>query len=452
MYNFYDLVLAEKENLINDLMEILKYDTVLNQDYNPLDQYPFGKNLYDVLEFVEKIAKRDGLTFENIYNHACEIAIGEGEEILGVLGHLDVVPATGKWDSDPFSPEIRDNKIYARGVLDDKGACIMCYYALKILNKLGLKFKRQVKLILGVDEETGSRCIRKYLEVKPQPTIAFSPDADFPLIYGEKGIFSFKVSGKEESEIVYIKAGTRSNLVPDEVEFKLENNYDELFNKYLTENNLKGEVLENNVYKLYGKSSHAMAPFEGINSIYLCFKFLEYVGINSKLVEYVNKYFVDDVYGKKINSDSYCPDMKVLTLNFAIIKLENNEFSFICNVRYPKVGDSDNLINNLKTISDSYSYVVTKLGDSVPHIVDKNSELVTKLLDSYKKYETCDTDPQPFTIGGGTYARMFKNAVAFGPQFKNRIDCVHKENEHMDIDDIIKACVIYLEGIYNLCV
>ena len=85
-------------------------------------------------------------------------------------------------------------------------------------------------------------------------------------------------------------------------------------------------------------------------------------------------------------------------------------------------------------------------------VVDKNSELVTKLLDSYKKYETEDNEPEPFTIGGGTYARMFKNAVAFGPQFKNRIDCVHKENEHMDIDDIIKACVIYLEGIYNLCV
>ena len=346
MYDFYKLVLAEKDNLINDLMGILEIDTVLNQKYDPNSDCPFGPNMIEALNYIEKMAKRDGLAYENVDNHACEISLGNGKEILGVLAHLDVVPATGNWTSDPFKPEIRDNKIYARGVLDDKGASIMSYYALKILSKLDLNFKRTVKVILGVDEETGSRCIRRYLQKKPEPTIAFSPDADFPLIYGEKGILSFQVEGKNDSdEILYIQSGTRTNLVPDNLVIKLSKSYDSQFMEYLNKNNLKGEIVGENTYRFIGKSSHAMNPFEGINSIYLCFKFLKENNIQSKLVEYVNKYFVDDVVAKKINSDSYCEDMKELTLNFATMDLDENKFNFKVNVRYPKFDDGKKLIN-----------------------------------------------------------------------------------------------------------
>ena len=138
-------------------------------------------------------AKSDGFEIAQDGGYAGHIQYGNGEKIIGILCHLDVVPEGKGWTYPPYSATIVDNKMYSRGTTDDKGPTIASYYALKLIKDAGIKLKNQIRIILGTDEETGSRGIKRYLEVEKMPDLGFSPDADFPIIYGEKGILSFNI-------------------------------------------------------------------------------------------------------------------------------------------------------------------------------------------------------------------------------------------------------------------
>ena len=180
-----------EKQFLKDLEELLKIDTVLVEQPE-VKEAPFGYNLVKALDYMLKLGEKEGFITKNIDNVAGHIEYGEGEEIIGVLSHLDVVPTGEGWKYPPFEPVVEDGKIYARGALDDKGACIAALYALKALKENGVKLNKKVRLIYGTDEETGSRGIARYLQVEKMPDLGFSPDADYPIIYGEKGILSFK--------------------------------------------------------------------------------------------------------------------------------------------------------------------------------------------------------------------------------------------------------------------
>jgi len=164
-----------------------------------------------------KTAEDDNFVVKNIDNYAAHIEMGEGEEVLGILGHLDVVPAGGKWHNPPFSAYEHEGKIYARGAMDDKGPTVAAYIAMKMVKDKGIKLNKKVRLILGCDEESGMRCIKRYLEKEQMPDIGFAPDAEFPLIFAEKGIYSFDIEGEFEGDLIEsLTAGERYNVVPDE--------------------------------------------------------------------------------------------------------------------------------------------------------------------------------------------------------------------------------------------
>ena len=114
------------------------------------------------------IADRDGFTTKNIENVAGRIEFGSGDEIFGILGHVDVVPAGDGWETNPFEPVIKDGKIYARGSSDDKGPSIAAYYALKLLKDNDIKLNKKVHFIFGTDEESEWVGINRYLEVEPK--------------------------------------------------------------------------------------------------------------------------------------------------------------------------------------------------------------------------------------------------------------------------------------------
>ena len=144
------------------------------------------------------LARRDGFEAENIDHVAGVIRWGEGEKILGLLAHLDVVPATGEWDSPAFEATVRDGRLYGRGTSDDKGPAMACYYALKMLRDSGVTPNMQIHFILGTDEENSWRCMDRYFATEPMPDLAFSPDAEFPVINGEKGVIELplRISGE----------------------------------------------------------------------------------------------------------------------------------------------------------------------------------------------------------------------------------------------------------------
>src|SRR5699024_11049830 len=81
---------------------------------------------------------------EGYYGYA---EIGEGEELFGVLGHVDVVPVgdLNNWDSDPFELTEKDGKLYGRGTTDDKGPLLASMYALKAILDEGYKLNQRVR-------------------------------------------------------------------------------------------------------------------------------------------------------------------------------------------------------------------------------------------------------------------------------------------------------------------
>lgn len=434
-----------KENFLNDLKELLKIDTVLVEQPE-VKEAPFGYNLVKALDYMLELGKKEGFVTKNIENVAGHIEYGEGEEVIGVLCHLDVVPTGDGWTYPPFVPTIVDNKIYARGSMDDKGACISSLYALKALKESGVKLNKKIRLIFGTDEETGSRGIARYLQLEKMPDLGFSPDADYPLIYGEKGILSFDLEGKVNDEIIEFVSGDRYNVVPEVATVTLKHDYKEKYLEFLIKNNYNGEFKDNK-YIMYGKRAHAMEPRNGVNAII-------------RLVEFLNT-IIDDKYIKFINDNFKCsrlstmnqnftdPEMGDLTSNVALLNIKNGEGKCGINFRYPINWDKDKFFDTLDNISKLSNVNVKLLNDSKPHYVSKEDDLVKTLHKSYIKYTNDDKTPL-MTIGGGTYARSLKKAVAFGPMMPGREDVVHQVDEYAYIDDLLISVAIFADALKEL--
>jgi succinyl-diaminopimelate desuccinylase len=396
------------------------------------------------------LAKEDGFITKNINNYAAHIEYGSGEEIIGVLCHLDVVPTgdVSKWTNHPFSPTVRDGKIFARGSSDDKGPTMAAYFALKLLKEIGFVPSKRIRVILGTDEETGWRGINEYFKSEEMPSLGFAPDASFPLIYGEKGIFSFDIYGKAEDEaLLSFKAGERYNVVPEYAECTLSIDLEESFLKYLEFNELKGEVVDG-VYKVYGKSAHAMQPNLGVNAAFILAEFLNQ-HIENDFIKYICEYLTFDHLGEKLSMDYNDPEMKDLTVNTAIFEYNEGEFRIGVNCRYPKLWDKDSAILNISASAKKYHFKHRIVSDSPVHYVDKEDDLVKTLHDAYIKY-TGDTETELLTIGGGTYSRALTKAVAFGPSMPGSKDVAHQVDEFIVVNDLLTATAIYMEAIYQL--
>ena len=445
-----DKLLFEKErkNGLEILKKLISFKTVLDE-YKENDEAPFGIENKKALEYILDVAKKDGFNVKNVDNYAGHIEFGSGDEILGVLAHLDVVPVKeDEWESDPFEIRFSDNKMYARGILDDKGPLVASYIALKMLKESGFKPKRRIRLIMGCDEESGSRCLERYLEKEEKPTLGFSPDATFPLIYGEKAMITYDIFGKlEDDTILSFDAGERYNIVPSIASMKLSKDLSKEFIKFLKDNNYNGEY-KDNTYTAYGLAAHAMNPELGVNAIYILFEFLaKYT--DSKLAKFMDEYFLGDTWGKKIGYDMYDEEMKYLTSNVAICKISNNEFKVGVNCRVPLDSQLQVVSDKVKVASEKYGYNYQVLHQSNRHYVSPKSPLVKTLMDVYKKV-TKDEVNGPITIGGGTYAREIGNAVAYGPLLVGREDVCHIANEYLFESDFNTAIEVYYNAILEL--
>jgi len=447
--DFNQYVLENKELILSKTKELLRIPSVLDK-FDPNSDTPFGEEINEALHYMIDLGKEDGFITKNINNYAAHIEYGSGKDILGVLCHLDVVPTgdESKWTNHPFNPVIKDGKIYARGSSDDKGPTMAAYFAVKFLKELGHEPNKRVRIILGTDEETGWRGINEYFKTEEMPEIGFAPDANFPLIYGEKGILSFDVFGKvEDDKLLTFKAGDRYNVVPEYAECTLSIDLKEEFEKHISFNGLKGEYVDG-VYKVYGKSAHAMQPNLGINAAFILAEFLN-KHIDNNFVKYVCEFLTFDHLGEKLNIDHFDNEMKDFTMNAAVFNYENNEVKIGVNCRYPKGWDKDSATINLKSSAKKHGFKFKYLEDSPIHYVDKNDPLVKTLHDAYIKY-TNDTETELLTIGGGTYSRALKKAVAFGPTMPGRKDVAHQVDEHLHVEDLLTATTIYMESIYQL--
>jgi len=316
--DFKKEVLNHKEDLLKDLFELLSVRSILGTDIT--EETPFGSGPREALDLILSFGKRDGYKTKLVENKAGHIEVGQGEELFGILGHVDVVPVVeADWTSHPFKPEIRDGKIFARGSLDDKGPTMAAYYAVKLLDKLGVKWNKRVRVIIGSDEETGFRCVEAYFKHEEQPASGFTPDAMFPLVYAEKAraTFDHKLKfvdedGQYNYKLVKFNGGQVLNMVIASAKAELVGEVSDIkekFENFLAQEKLEGEVTVEDTIKLAlkGKAAHGSTPQYGINGATKLAEFLSTLGLDNNgknFVDYIVDKLANDPFGEKLGIDN----------------------------------------------------------------------------------------------------------------------------------------------------
>lgn len=448
--DFYKLALSYKDEALDLLKKLVSYDTVLDEFKDGSDA-PFGEGNKECLNFFLNQAKKDGFNTFNSDNYAGHIEYGSGKEILGILGHLDVVPTGDGWTTPPFSLDLRDDKLYGRGAADDKGPVVASYIALKILKDLNIVPNKKIRLIVGCDEESGSRCLKHYFSNEKMPDLGFSPDASFPLIYGEKAFNNFDIVGNlsKSSIIKTFKSGERLNIVPDKCEATLNGNYKDEFLKYLKDNNIKGEI-KDDTYITYGLSAHGSMPEEGVNAATLMALFIDSINhdnFTGFIKKYLNKNHKGVDLGININKD----DMGDLSLNPGVFNVSDSKIYIGCDCRVPSNDHFDLIDEKVSSAAKEFGLLYKPDRRTLMHYVDKDDELVKTLYNAYSSI-TGDKVNKPYTIGGGTYAKFIPKCVAFGPILPGHPEYIHCVDEYLEYDTFVKCIAIYAKAIYDLVI
>lgn len=454
MVDFKEEVLKIKDEMIQDIQTICQIDSVLDETTAKENQ-PFGAGCRRALDCMLDFGRRDGFVVKDVDGYAGHIDIGEGDEVIGVLGHLDVVPVNAEgWIYPPFSATLKDGIIYGRGTSDDKGPTVAAYYAAKLIHDLKLPTSKKIRIIFGCDEESGSRCMKHYFSKEPFPQWAFTPDAGFPVCYGEKSPCGFKISGTCPQDcLLSFKAGVRANIVPEvatAIVSGVITDYENTYQTFLDENGVNGElkaVADGVQITLIGKSAHASTPDLGKNAVVILAKYLNQV-LAHPLAKWIDDYFQDDNHAHRLGF-YFDGAMGEITVNLGIINYENGQVNIVLDCRCPHDMDFDDMAKKMEA-------ALAPLGWQEEHrvgpylFVDPNSELIKKLHAAYVKH-TGDVDAKPVTMGGGTYAKSMPNTcVAFGMEFPGSPNQIHENNEILRVDELLKGCAIYAEALYEL--
>lgn len=419
------------------LKRLIKIDTVEGAaEINA----PFGAGNRKCLDLVLKKMREEGFCIKDGEGYYGYGEIGEGE-LFGVLNHLDVVPVGANWTHNPFGAEETDGKIFGRGALDDKGPFAAAFFAAVKLLREGEKPKKRLRFIVGCDEESGWKCMDRYVENEEMPKAGFSPDGDFPVINCEKGIVYHILKCPLPKGIISVTAGERANMVPNFARAELA---DDGFNaKYLEA--IGAEFTAENgkiILETVGKAAHGSHPEAGDNALIKLLKILAPMDEN-----------IDEVYRAFCLSDGSGIGLKIsdeksgaLTLNLGCARTEGDKIIFELDVRHPVSFNKDEVTAAIKK---TLKIEVEQGFYHLPLFVDKDNELVQTLLNAYNT--VTGENARPLAIGGGTYARVLPLGVAFGPCFPNGNSGMHCADEYMDLNDFKKMIDIYYLAIKKLC-
>jgi len=454
-----------REGLIAAVSRLVRVKSVKG---DPAPDAPFGPGPRAALD--EALALCAGLGFQtrNYDNYVGLCDLNDKPTQLHILGHLDVVGEGKGWDTDPYTCVEKDGMLYGRGVSDDKGPVCAALFAMKCVRDLGLPVSKNVRLILGTDEESGSEDIAYYYAREPYAPQAFTPDADFPCINIEKGHYhpDFGRSWPAvmvEPRVSVLNGGFRANVVPPEAQAEVLG---------LTANHVRPlcgavEGKSGAVFTLTdmvggvrvhcaGKNAHAASPDDGINAIQALLEVLSALPLaeceSTKAVRAMAALFpYGDNRGRALGIAQSDAESGELTLNLALMTLSETGFSAKFDVRFPVCATEENCKRACEASFAKHGITVTADPDmTTVHMVPADSPLVKTLLGCYSAY-TGVVDPQPIAIGGGTYVHDIPGGVAFGCDFPGFDPKMHSANEQASVDNLIKSAKIFALAIAELC-
>lgn len=450
-------VQERRQELTDSLQSLLRIPSI---EGAYLPGQPFGPDAADALKYVLDLASAHGFVVANVDGYAGHVEYGEGDPYVAVLSHLDVVPDGGNWTYPAFGAEIVDGRVYARGAIDDKGPALATLWALIGLKTLGFQPSRKIRLVFGLDEESGWKCMDKYFSIYPAPLGGFTPDADFPLIHAEKGVATLRIQVPADTNamnprVISFDGGRRSNMVPDtasaivdchsEIAVKEweENLYKEARSRQIDAKlNVSGSHIE---IITHGVSAHGSTPNQGVNAVvHLATLLVSQPVSNASMWRTVS---MMDTRGKSLGIEASDDVTGPLTSNLGRAYLDQNAYVLHIDVRYPIHMTSEELLQRTRSVL-SDKWVIELVGDLAPLYLPLEHPVVQVLGSVYES--TTGQPAVPIAIGGATYARAIPNAVAFGPLFPNQPDLAHQADESWAIDDYFRCIEIYAHAMLEL--
>lgn len=453
--NLDNIVLSFKDEMFKIASESIRFRSVKDR---PGDGAPFGTEIKKVLDYVLNIGKGYGFSVKNVDGYGGHIEFGDGGKIFGVLGHLDVVPEGTGWEVDPYGGIIKDGYLWGRGAIDDKGPMIASLFALCAVKEAGIVPKNRIRLIFGTDEESGWEGLTYYFEREEIPWASVTPDGEFPIIYAEKGIVNFRIWARRVPKlkgygvkVLSLSGGDAPNMVPSYATLRLEAPDKAVIDKietFMPKNGADIHITrDGNMVKIesFGKSAHGSTPEEGINAVFPLLELLNILELEDEnLSIYVKRLYEKlsyDTEGVSLGIGGEDKTSGKLTVNLGIISITDDRIDVTINIRYP-------IFFNLSMIEKQLKEALKPLnvegkGGHKPLYVSPDSELIKMLSSVYE--ETTREKAYLIAIGGGTYARIVPNAVAFGPLFPGREELAHKPNERILLDDLVMVSRIYAQ-------
>ncbi|MDO4732762.1 MAG: Sapep family Mn(2+)-dependent dipeptidase [Bacillota bacterium] len=416
---------------------------------------PFGQGIADALEYALAMSSTLGFQANNVDGYAGFADLpGETEEQVGILAHLDVVPAEAKdWDSDPFSPVVVDGRIVARGTLDDKGPLVAAMYGALALADCGIKMNKTVRFIMGCDEESGMACMSHYLTKYAPPACSFSPDAEFPLIVAEKGVAHYSLSKSWDAAaapcLLQMESGSVANVVPGEACAIL---------SWPAGKELpapaEGISVEQSAdtlrVKASGHAAHASMPEQGENALMKLVRFLnglELQGGGADFLRSLGALYEDDRYGAGLGIAEETEKGRLTSVP-SVLHLDEKGAKLLGDIRFLYEHTEDEIFAMLEKAVAPHGLLLGDWLAQNPLYLGEEHPLAQKLLGVYREF-TGDMTP-PLMIGGGTYAKTFPNCLAFGPEKIGEPNLVHQPNEFITQANFLELAKIYARAIYAL--
>lgn len=467
-----------KEDMLRTLKESVSMPSVKSEPVKTSEGeiLPYGRGVHDSLMHMLGAGAALGFESHNVDNYAGYIDFKVADDkaaeakTCGIVGHLDVVPVGTGWETDPFEMVENDGCLFGRGTADDKGPVVACLYAMKAIKEEGIELKNNVRIVLGLDEETGDSSIQYYLERHGHPDMGFTPDGDFPIVNGEMGIMVFDLArkftgapAKEDLRLTKLEAGTAHNMVPGDARAVIAGDkkyFDLIIDKaraYAAETGytIKAKKQGNSlVVEAKGMAAHGAHPDLGLNAISIMMEFLGRVSFaNEELNDFIafyNDHIGFDLHGERFGVNFEDNQSGPLILNVGIANINEELASISINIRFPVTySDVDLAIGLEGCTRDTSIGIITRMVQN-PIYMDLNKPMVKKMLKAYRE-ETGDTESAPIVQAGGTYAKMVNNILCYGGMFPGEEDTMHQAGERLSIESFMKMARIYARAIHSLC-
>lgn len=451
-----NLLESYRDEIVAHLQGCIRYPSVSEFTKG---RHPYGRNVHRCLVYMLELAKAMGFKTCNVDNHVGWCEYGEGEEMVAVLGHLDVVPAGEGWSVPPFEGRIIDDKLYGRGTMDDKGPTMAALYGLYALKESGLPLKRRIRVIFGLSEENGGGDIAYYLEHGGEvPVMGFTPDGEYPVIHGEKGfiIEHYKCDYEASGEVVLteISGGTAENVVPHQAKalIKCPENVAAQIAAMNREKITCTRTDDGVVIEAEGVNAHAATPWEGENAIQRLLLFLSELpleGDQKRVMGFLAEKFQMECDGKTLGIAMKDEPSGPLTMNLGVISGDDKFLKVAMNYRYPVTKSYEMCEPIVKETFEAAGFTLVEEEHDPCLYMSTESELVKRLMKVYTEF-TGDTESKPKCIGGATYAKALPNVLAFGPIFPGDEVREHKPDEYIEIDWLMKNAQMITEAMYAL--